>query len=80
LNIDKTAELRAGKIYINDLFTGIYLDIISWDPGVKWSLCYNEAIGKFVTFYDWYPVESCNVDNIYFSFDQDKVDQVYDDL
>jgi hypothetical protein len=56
-------------VYINDLSTGILMDIYKWRPGTVWSLCYNEVLQKWVTFYDWYPVESCNIDNIYFSFD-----------
>jgi hypothetical protein len=65
----KSAEIQNGKIYINDVFTGIWCDVESWEPGTVWSLCYNEVLQKWTTFYDWYPVESCNVDNIYFSFD-----------
>ena len=72
-----TGEIQSGKVYINDVYTGILLDIESWEPGTVWSLCYNEVLGKWITFYDWYPVESCNVDNIYFSFDQEAVDDVY---
>jgi hypothetical protein len=64
-----TIEIQSGKVYVNDLFTGIWLDVDHWDPGTVWSLCYNEILQKWITFYDWYPVESCNVDNIYFSFD-----------
>jgi hypothetical protein len=45
--------------------------IIKWTKGTTWSLCYNLVTQTFTTFYDWYPVESCNVDNIYFSFDKD---------
>ena len=50
-----------------------------WEPGTTWSLCYNIATGRgmFTTFYDWYPVESCNVDNIFFSFDKEQIDAVY---
>jgi hypothetical protein len=65
----KYADIQQGKVYVNDLFSGVRLDVKSWNPGPVWSLCYNEVLGKFVTFYDWYPVESCNVDNIFFTFD-----------
>lgn len=76
----KSAEIQNGKIYINDVFTGIWCDVESWEPGTVWSLCYNEVLQKWTTFYDWYPVESCNVDNIYFSFDQEQIDSVYDNI
>lgn len=49
-----------------------------WNPGKIWSLCFNEITGQWVTFYDWYPVESCNVDNVWFSFDRDELDYIYD--
>lgn len=56
-----------------------YTDIINseteylfkWAPGKSWSLCFNEALGKFTTFYDWIPLESENIDNIWFSFDRE---------
>lgn len=47
-----------------------------WEKGKVWNLCYNEATQNWVTFYDWYPLESCNVDNIFFSFDRDQMDTV----
>lgn len=47
-----------------------------WKEGTNWSLCYNLVTQTFTTFYDWYPVESCNVDNIYFSFDKEQIDSV----
>lgn len=75
---EKTAEIQNGKIYVNDLFTGILCDIEKWEEGTVWSLCYNEVLQKWTTFYDWYPVESCNVNNIFFSFDQESIDGVYD--
>jgi hypothetical protein len=35
----------------------------------EWNLCYNEILQRFVTFYSWIPSFSANIDNIYFSFD-----------
>ena len=49
-----------------------------WKDGTTWSLCYNLVTNTFTTFYDWIPVESCNIDNIYFSFDRDQMDSVLD--
>lgn len=37
----------------------------------EWSLCYNETLQRFITFYTWTPVFSANIDNIYFSFDKE---------
>ena len=58
-----------------------YSDIIKdkeyqWVKGTNWSLCWNEDLQEFQTFFDWIPIESENIDNIYFSFDRDKVDEV----
>lgn len=72
-----TLEIQEGKVYLNDIYTGVQLDVEKWEPGVVWSLCYNEVLQKWITFYDWYPIESCNVNNIYFSFDQDSIDGVF---
>ena len=74
---EKTVEIQSGKVYINDIFTGVWLDIEKWEPGTIWSLCFNEILNKFTTFYDWYPIDSCNVNNVYFSFDQEQVDTIY---
>jgi len=34
----------------------------------NWNLCYNEKLGKFITFYSWIPNFSENINNIFFSF------------
>lgn len=47
-----------------------------WVKGVEWSLCYNLRLNQFVTFYDWIPLESENIDNIYFSFDRDGIEEL----
>lgn len=47
-----------------------------WQPGVQWSLCYNCESGVFTTFYDWIPLESANINNIFFSFDKDAIDEL----
>lgn len=58
---------------IKDEYTG---EILEWKTGKTWSLCYNMILDTFTTFYDWYPVESVNIDNIYFSFDQERFNQL----
>lgn len=49
---------------------------IKWATGKSWSLCFNETLGTFSTFYDWIPIESENIDNIYFSFDREAVNDL----
>ena len=36
-----------------------------------WNVCFNELIGKWVTFYSWIPSYSENIYNQYFSFNRD---------
>lgn len=52
--------------------------VLKWATGKSWSLCFNELIGKFVTFYDWIPLESENIDNIWFSFDREAANKLAD--
>jgi hypothetical protein len=42
-----------------------------WQKGTEWSICYNCIIQNFQTFYDWIPLESVNIDNIFFTFDKE---------
>lgn len=53
--------------------------VYKWEPGTSWSICYNEDTRMFTTFYDWYPVESENIDNIYFSFDRESTNEIADE-
>ncbi len=39
----------------------------------EWNLCYNERMQKWITKYSWTPICSENVNNIFFSLDNDKV-------
>lgn len=42
-----------------------------WEESGRWSICYNEDLDIFTTFYDWIPLMSANVDNTMVSFDKD---------
>ena len=55
-----------------------YNSTFKWATGKSWSLCFNEILEKFVTFYDWVPVESENIDNIWFSFDREATNKLVD--
>lgn len=57
----------------HDVIFTYYKDVKTeegWEKGTEWSLCYNEDLQVFQTFYDWIPLESANIDNIFFSFDK----------
>ena len=41
------------------------------DDYVGWNLCYNEITKKFTTFYSWIPSYSGNINNTFYSFDND---------
>ena len=45
-----------------------------YNEGKVWNLCYNERIGAFVTKYSWTPCYSENVDNIFYSMDQQRAE------
>lgn len=38
---------------------------------VAWNVCYNEILEKFETFYSWIPIQSANIDNVFYSFDRE---------
>lgn len=39
-----------------------------YNKGSEWSLCFNELLDVFVTFYSWTPIFSENINNIFFTF------------
>ena len=68
----KTICYENGKPNWNAI--NILSDIVYWYRPTE---IRDEVTGNFVTFYDWYPIESCNIDNIYFSFDKDAIEDTY---
>ena len=54
----------------NDVMFTFY-DNLSGFNEKAWSLCYNEILQKFTTFYSWIPSYSDNIYNEYFSFNRD---------
>lgn len=43
-----------------------------FDEETKWSVCYNEYLQTFTTFYSWVPSHMVNIDTLSFSLDYDK--------
>ena len=54
----------------NDIMFTFYDNLSGFEEKV-WSLCYNEILQKFTTFYSWIPSYSENIYNQYFSFNRD---------
>ena len=74
INLDKTRSEKLGitnvKTHFNNykgdvMFTFYHTD----SKGVqkKWSLCYNERQGLWVTRYSWLPLQSFNINNTFYS-------------
>lgn len=53
-----------------DVMFTFYDNLYGFEEKV-WNICYNEVLGKWITFYSWIPSYSENIDNVYFSFDRD---------
>ena len=53
-----------------DIMFTFYDNLYGFEERV-WNVCFNELIGKWVTFYSWIPSYSENIYNQYFSFNRD---------
>lgn len=56
--------------YKHDIMFTFYDNLYDFEEE-SWNLCYNELLGKWITFYSWIPSFSENIYNQYFSFDRD---------
>ena len=72
---EDTTEGDSNGEYVISKFTTIPAKI-EWQQGKSWSICYNELTKMFTTFYDWIPLESENIDNIWFSFDREAANEI----
>lgn len=71
-------DQKSGKVvgYTDQLNDPDKTNKFKWATGKSWSLCFNEITNTFTTFYDWIPIESANIDNIWFSFDREAVNDL----
>lgn len=53
-----------------DIMFTFYDNLYGFEERV-WNVCFNELIGKWITFYSWIPSYSENIYNQYFSFNRD---------
>ena len=56
--------------YKHDIMFTYYDNLYDFEEKA-WNLCFNELLGKFITFYSWIPSYSANIYNIFFTFDRD---------
>jgi hypothetical protein len=56
--------------YKHDVIFTFYDDTYGFEENA-WSICYNEILEKWITFYSWIPSFSDNIYNQFFSFDRD---------
>lgn len=48
-----------------------FVDITNGSEEVKWSLCYNEVMQTWITRFSWTPLESADIENIFFTFNRE---------
>ena len=58
-----------------DIIFTFYDDVYK-DEEKAWSLCYNEILNQFITFYSWIPSYSANIDTKFFTFNRDTAKQL----
>lgn len=71
---DVIEGLRNVKTHYNAFKHDVMFTFYNATHGIQetaWNICYNEALGKWITFYSWLPSQSINIDNMYFSFNRD---------
>lgn len=67
-----TVALKNVKTHYNNFKGDIMFTFYNDLKGATWNLCYNERMNKWITRYSWTPLYSENIDNIFYSLDQDR--------
>lgn len=65
-------SIRNVKSHFNNFKGDVMFTFYNFDGGTTWNLCYNERMNKWITRYSWTPLYSENINNIFYSFDQDR--------
>lgn len=60
------------KSHYNNFKGDVMFTFYNDSKGVTWNLCYNERMDLWVTRYSWTPLYSENINNIFYSLDQDR--------
>jgi hypothetical protein len=69
-------NIRTHFNYFKEDVMFTYYDVDSIFDEKKWNLCFNEQMNKWVSRYDWEPVTSVAINNIYFSYDRESVEKI----
>lgn len=64
--------LKNVKSHFNNYKGDIMFTFYNELKGTTWNLCYNERMDKWITRYSWTPLYSENINNIFYSLDQDR--------
>ena len=65
-------SLKNVKTHFNNYKGDIIFTFYNDDENSTWSLCYNERMDKWITRYSWTPLYSENINNIFYTLDQER--------
>lgn len=65
-------SLRNVKSHFNNYKGDVMFTLYNYGKDETWNLCFNERLNKWITRYSWTPLYSENINNIFYSFDQDR--------
>lgn len=67
-----TVALKNVKTHYNNYKGDVMFTFYNEKTNTTWNLCYNERMNKWITRYSWTPLYSENINNIFYSLDQDR--------
>lgn len=67
-----TVALKNVKTHYNNYKGDVMFTFYNELRDITWNLCYNERMDKWITRYSWTPLYSENINNIFYSLDQDR--------
>lgn len=67
-----TVSLKNIKSHYNNYKGDVMFTFYNDSKDETWNFCFNERLNKWVTRYSWTPLYSANIDNIFYSLDQNR--------